>query len=93
MGIIGMIFCACGVHKWEKMPSEKEIVKGTGVHFIFLSEGIQKATQHCVRKECAGKRRVYRQGWVGSGVKEPKWERLSKSKEEYIDSLPNVFQA
>ncbi|MFA6407591.1 MAG: hypothetical protein WCV80_02695 [Candidatus Paceibacterota bacterium] len=95
MKYIGAIFCFFGAHKWEKEPIQKDIVRGTGRHFIFMSEGIQKATQLCSRKKCKKERGVYREGWVGFGssASNTRWKKMTKSIEEYIDSLPNVFQA
>ncbi len=91
--MLGKILCSLGLHRLEKEPSQKEIVKGTGVHFFFFSEGIQKGIKKCTRKECQVQVKVYREGLVGTDCPNPTWQRLDPEKEAFIDSLPGVFQA
>lgn len=90
---LGELACRCGLHAWEKDPSEKDLVRGTGVHMAMWSMGIQKGVRNCTRLSCTCRQKVYREGMVGAGVKEPKWKPMSARVEDRIDSLPNVFQS
>lgn len=87
---LGILFCLMGLHRLEEEPSHKELVKETGVHFAFWSEGVQKGVKKCLRPGCDKKVKVWRSGWVGSGGTGTRWKRLSKRQEKYIDSLPTM---
>lgn len=91
--LLGALACKYGWHAWEKDPSQKDIVKGTGVHLAFWSEALQKATRHCTRHGCKCSQKVYRHGLCGPGGSGSRWKRLRLAKEKQIDSLPNVFHA
>jgi len=82
------LFCRMGWHKWEKDPSHKELIKKTGSHFVFFSEGVQKGIRKCLRKGCVATQKVSRTGWVGNGGQSTRWKKLSPRKEKSIDSLP-----
>lgn len=87
------LLCLVGLHDLEKNPSYREQVKGTGTHFLFFSSGIQKGIKKCIRSGCGFEQKVYRKGMVGVGCPEPTWEKLTAETEQYIDSLPGVFQS
>lgn len=91
--LLAVLACRLGLHSWEKDPSQKDIVKGTGVHIAFWSEALQKATRCCTRESCQATQKVYRHGMCGVGVKDPDWKPMSDEQERRIDALPNVFHA
>ncbi len=81
------ILCYLGRHKPEEEPFHKEIIRGTGMHFAFSSEGYQRGTARCMR--CGVEVRVYRSGWIGlgGGTSTP-WKPLDATTDAYISSLP-----
>ena len=85
------ILCFLGFHRWEKDPARKDIVRGTGVHFAFWSEGYQKAERACTVPSCMAVQKVYRYGWCGMGGESSNWRRLRPKLEKQIDELPNIF--
>ena len=86
--MLGKILCKLGLHRFEREPQSKELIKGTGAHMAFWSEGIQKATKQCTRPECGFVCKIWRKGWLGAGGKAGRWKKLSENQERYIDSLP-----
>lgn len=82
------LLCRFGFHSWEKEPSKKELIRSTGIDFVFWSSGIQKGVRACTRQGCRAEQKVVREGWLGCGGTSEKWKRLSKRTERYIDSLP-----
>lgn len=87
--VIARPLCKVGYHKPNQdVPKEKrELIKETGVHFAFSSEGIQKGTSSCIR--CGEELKVYRTGILsGFGPSSAgKWKVLDLETEKYIDSL------
>lgn len=87
--MLGKIACSLGIHKWEKEPSHRELIKSLGINIIFWTLEIQKGVQRCTRAGCNCNRKVYRKGAVGAGGSEIHgWKRLGEKKEKEIDSLP-----
>jgi hypothetical protein len=86
-------FVDISYHTWEKEPSEKDIVKGTGVNVAFWSEAMQKGVKSCLVPGCKAKKKVWRHGFCGVGGISGKWKKMSDAQEKRIDRLPNVFQA
>ena len=80
--------CRLGIHLFEKEPSQKELIKSTGLHVLFFSEGMQKGTRVCTRVGCGATQKVWRCGWVGVGGQGTPWKELTPEHEAYIDSLP-----
>jgi hypothetical protein len=74
------IWCYLGFHKWEEIL---DFVRSTGFNVLFSSGGIQKAVFRC--KCCGKQKKMWREGFVGAGVK-TKWFKLNKKQEEYINS-------
>ncbi|MEK7647073.1 MAG: hypothetical protein AAB378_01695 [Patescibacteria group bacterium] len=85
---IGGFLCSFGLHKFEKEPSVKELIKETGLDFVFWSEGVQKGVKNCRRDGCEVTKKVWRKGMVGSGGQAGRWKKLDERQELYIDSLP-----
>lgn len=50
----------------------------------------EKGIKRCTRSNCNRTMKVWRVGMVGVGGKSGRWMKLSKSKEDYIDSLPTM---
>ena len=84
------ILCKFGIHDWEKEPSHKELIKETGLHLVFFSEGIQKGVRKCTNPSCNATQKVYRTGWIGNGGEGGKWKKLDSEAEKRIDSLPTL---
>jgi len=78
----GNTLCLFGLHWFEKEPSEKELIKETGSHKAFWSEGIQKGVKHCVRSGCPATKKVWRTGWVGIGGKGTRWKKRQRDEME-----------
>lgn len=83
---IGTVLCRLGLHAFESDPSEKELLRATGLNIVFWSEAIQRAARQCARG-CGAKQRVYRVGLCGIGGTSGKWQKLDNETSQYIDSL------
>ena len=86
----GRFFCGLGLHRLEKEPSRRDVVKNTGIDVAFFTSGIQKAIKVCTRDGCAEQRKVWREGWCGVGGIGTRWRKLSSQKESYINSLQGI---
>lgn len=83
--------CRCGLHRFEKNPLRKDIVRRFGVDMGFWTQSIQRALARCERPGCTAERLVYRTGWCGVGAKEVAWKKMPAHLQEKIVSAPNVF--
>jgi len=88
--LLGTVLCGIGLHVFEKEPVRKDLLKNTGVDFVFWTSGVQKALKTCTREGCLAEKKVWREGWCGAGGKGTRWKSLSSRKEAYIDSLGNI---
>jgi|688.fasta_scaffold08330_9 hypothetical protein len=64
------ILCFLGIHDWAEI--EAKPVQFTGLHILFFTWGIQRGTKKCQR--CQKTKHLVREGFVGSGCKNPKWK-------------------
>lgn len=86
------ILCQTGLHEWQAPRREEmDILRKAGPDVVFWTWSAQVATQRCGRVGCTAQRSVYREGWHGQGVPEPRWKPASQQRVERIKALPNVY--
>lgn len=90
-GLWDRLWCRCGLHRFEKNPLRKDIVRRFGEDFAFWTDSVQCALARCERPGCHAERLVYRRGWCGPGTKNTRWRKMPRGIAERIASLPNVF--
>lgn len=66
------IACKLGFHSWGEVKAEP--LKITGPHILFFSWGEQDGKKTC--ELCGKVQRLHREGFVGSGCENPKWEKV-----------------
>lgn len=79
--------CLLG-HDWNKVESERDFVKSTGMDILFFTSAEQKGVQECAR--CGRRRKVWRPGFCGAGGCGSEWMKLTPGKEKEIDALPTL---
>jgi len=84
------LLCKMGFHHWEKEPARDnlELLRSTGIDFLFLTTAIQIGKVKCTRHGCRSERLMYREGVCGLGGCADCWKKCSPEKAKEINSLP-----